>query len=881
VVHTLLVAAAALVYLSPPASANSSGAGPACFDALTLCHYPCPTDDEGNHDTTLRPWDTEENGHLCCPPGMDLVAPPNRSTDYAVSVLGNSSTTYAPEELLTIAVDVLSPRAKYLGLLLYAVADDGSETKVGAFELLTELEEPKFWTPPSCENAAVMHANAGTKDYHHTFPFRAPPAGTGPIRFRALVKHGETNGGAFYWPGEQDLLLEEADLAESSSPMDDGSVTTWLRGDEGASCAEACIDSGLACDSSTMLQANIESGPGRFFPCRTPLLSNNGESCDRLDLVTTADGFCSFRNIDSEDSTACNLASPVDLCEAKPAMHEMRFCACKAFPNKDEDSPFLLTDDDDVNPKFSGAARIQPGTRLSMAATTLAITTLTASSVRREGAFVAILSSLALALTAVGQPALAHNWMNNPSTRVAGLSKMAPAPPRAGNNINFAVRQGEDFHLEWSTGHPNSFVYFTFVRSEDEGQLGLATEAALEDYLAQAPAETNWLPDNHKTHVRWTAPLPTADTDFDGAPYTRLLTNDDPAYFERPDNWRCSRRPPAGGCNQPSVTYGQYEYESNMVATDKRAAYENPAYPWIVAVARYKIVYRRPQDYDLAKLQFPDDAPPGDYIIQYQWRGYYDAMDVLLVEDDGDAGGAPLELVTEYEWIKTDHCQYRDLTFNNNKYDCFVLPSDGNASALMDYSDAMTKNSYSAISIVPLVNPPEVRFKDDINMPFNNRRCKRNVLEAEAAQREDEHVLVGVAGHPGATPEVGEPYVISMDPRDPVFYSTCYRRESTMVVKPTTASRRNLATAKEPTPSMTNVNQRLRGSANVAPDNDLTGSNRARSRALAETKTPRWRFSDACISCEDAVAATTTGFDIAPSWHLATECKRCDLADDA
>ena len=36
------------------------------------------------------------------------------------------------------------------------------------------------------------------------FIFRTPPTGTGPITFRALVKQGETNKGAFYWPSTVD-----------------------------------------------------------------------------------------------------------------------------------------------------------------------------------------------------------------------------------------------------------------------------------------------------------------------------------------------------------------------------------------------------------------------------------------------------------------------------------------------------------------------------------------------------------------------------------------------------------------------------------------------------------------------------------------------------
>ena len=49
-----------------------------------------------------------------------------------------------------------------------------------------------------------MHSDAELKGYSERFVFRAPPAGTGPITFRVLLKQGETNKGAFYWPSTVD-----------------------------------------------------------------------------------------------------------------------------------------------------------------------------------------------------------------------------------------------------------------------------------------------------------------------------------------------------------------------------------------------------------------------------------------------------------------------------------------------------------------------------------------------------------------------------------------------------------------------------------------------------------------------------------------------------
>jgi hypothetical protein len=51
--------------------------------------------------------------------------------------------------------------------------------------------EERFWSPPDapgCNGKALMHASPMAKRYLETVKFRGPPAGTGPIVFRALIK---------------------------------------------------------------------------------------------------------------------------------------------------------------------------------------------------------------------------------------------------------------------------------------------------------------------------------------------------------------------------------------------------------------------------------------------------------------------------------------------------------------------------------------------------------------------------------------------------------------------------------------------------------------------------------------------------------------------
>ncbi len=332
-----------LVGTAPFIDSSSNGDGAACLDALTLCTHPCPPD-EGTAMADMRPWASPNaDGVLypCCPPGMDLVAPPTRSADYELTV-SPPGPFYAPCELVTVAIDVLSPTMKYLGLLLYAVVESSvgappgqeREVRVGSWSVPPGDQE-RFWASPGCNGTAIMHANAGVKHLHHEFKLRAPPAGTGPIRIRAMVKRGETLGGAFHWVGEEDVVIDEG-----ATP-----TTAWVRAPTGVACSAACQHAQLGeCDGTAMVQAatrsgaaQIEDGPGRFVTCREPLVSdnNNGESCHLGGGALLQDplqGWCSFR-----DDGICPLVDSDRICDEPPGVLDRSWlCACSSHPAVNE-----------------------------------------------------------------------------------------------------------------------------------------------------------------------------------------------------------------------------------------------------------------------------------------------------------------------------------------------------------------------------------------------------------------------------------------------------------------------------------------------------------------------------------------------------------------
>lgn len=237
---------------------------------------------------------------------------------------------------------------------------------------------------------------------------------------------------------------------------------------------------------------------------------------------------------------------------------------------------------------------------------------------------------------------------------------------------------------------------------------------------------------------------------------------------------------------QHQWTYGQYR-------DDLAAAYTNSRFPYLVAVLKFRMPKQSyPRDFDAAKIAMPKGLPPGHYILQYHWKGTFDCYDILhLREPATDKFGkrAPGMAVE-----KVDHCQFRDYTFNQGK--CTLLNSNqyGNDTyQIQQVLDSVNIFKTDAINVVPVKNPPMVRFQDDINIPYHHPQLKGDALRGSSGPRPELHfdrwscrqdvveaeansyslVAYPITYSPNK-PEVGDRYVVSNDPRDPVFYSTCY-----------------------------------------------------------------------------------------------------------
>lgn len=266
-----------------------------------------------------------------CPPGMDQVKPPVRNSDYTIrSADGDprkDPVTYEPDSIVDIHIRTKDYDGKFIGLLIYAVEfDEGGqldasgcppgkpgcngsdEIKVG--EWVVAPGEP-FHCSTICGCDALTHTSATLKRFHHVLHWRAP-SGVGKVIFRAIIKVGPTNGGWFYWPMQQDLVL-------SPSQKEDTGIV-WVQGAPGISCKQACRDEDPDLTCSPRDMSGKYSDFKSSFVCPTPLFTSCGPDQKAL-AWSDADGDCFV------PGNKCR--STVPQCSAR-VEGGSRFCACKS-----------------------------------------------------------------------------------------------------------------------------------------------------------------------------------------------------------------------------------------------------------------------------------------------------------------------------------------------------------------------------------------------------------------------------------------------------------------------------------------------------------------------------------------------------------------------
>lgn len=224
-------------------------------------------------------------------------------------------TVYTPGKLVYIHIRSTIKGQKYRGLLLHAKAENG--TKVGSWELPPEYLVI-FHTPSGpCEGRTVMHRSAELKNYHHVFPFRAPPSGTGRIYFEALLKYGPANTGAFLFANDDETKM--LSLTEKVNVP----TQKWFEGSAGQSCTQTCaaLPGNLQCDEGSMdtltTTAKLEKAISVEFACKLPILT----SCSNTSPSNGQDSWCRYRPKSCKGTAVPSCAG---------ISTDARFCPCVA-----------------------------------------------------------------------------------------------------------------------------------------------------------------------------------------------------------------------------------------------------------------------------------------------------------------------------------------------------------------------------------------------------------------------------------------------------------------------------------------------------------------------------------------------------------------------
>ena len=612
-----------------------------------------------------------------CPEGMTGVGPPTRSTVYSIRtkgdgpyVAGGDPTTYTPGESMSIWITVEAIKiqrkeekgllqcfcappkkgqinrpggdrcgrsyrgstcnephwedAGYRGLLIYAVNDQ--EVKVGGWDIPRSLP-PIFWLPPdsACEGKSVVHADATIKNYQHEIVFTPPPTGTGTITFRALLKQGKTEMGAFYWPTAPASANPTA-VPVIMSPSGDLTLTEaapaprqmWYRATaDDQSCNDVCSANAMVCDEAALgdaTRAGVKDSPSavknaikKYYTGAAPML---GECEPFHPSMSATDEKWTFfhRTTNTVANQVCTTpAAPA--CSAKPSdapassdfspgniggttLNFRRLCPCKASRRRLKGSAANA-----AKPTANAAKPIANAAESSRVVPYASALTLGALVALGSGSGRA--ASFPLLLLAASQllpRAEAHNWLWNPKTRFNNFASMTqPCRAKSSKTPAMVLNPLQDFEVEWATGHAGQPRRFTIVKAEDEKYLSMLNEGLHQDFLDTAPAD-KYLPSGgkwEKRHLSWSINQDGAMSRNHGACENSKHVNEqktlvtpltDPHYIPRAQAFKCSwlgrhDQSPEGGdqCYEvgahsadPSITgVQQFKYPASMSAMQR------------------------------------------------------------------------------------------------------------------------------------------------------------------------------------------------------------------------------------------------------------------------------------------------------------------------
>lgn len=482
-----------------------------------------------------------------------------------------------------------------------------------------------------------------------------------------------------------------------------------------------------------------------------------------------------------------------------------------------------------MNDYFPPAGNPNSGTTSSPSIVLVSAAVLFTSMNQIGGGLPKFLSVLPLALSVN-----AHNWMSSPSRANNGFNayQTAPCPPK-GSRIHFQVQAGQKFPMEFATGHSTPArggTYLTVLKAEDEGHMIKHTRAVLDEYLASVPSsEPPYMAEFKSHHVGSTAGSTTTTNVRDALSAAYGVGAQKANIRDFGPDW--GNKPPMGAPIYPKT--------AEATKDDLRVKYTNPKYPWIIAVHKFKLHEDKSEEADLVMMEIPVGSPPGQYIVQYSWNGYYDCTDVSVISElSTDFYGSQ---ATEVSYDKFDHCLWNPAyTGYTVMGDCHeVTKSAASAEACFSQCAGMNadQNGNGAcygVQIVPYSLPNAVTAtgkKGIFQGGTKTYPARCNTLTNVAA---DSYLCFPLMRGESV---VGSNYDISEDPYDSIFYGTCYIKGGAWTFA-----------------------QQSSGGANVPPANQFKFSGQE------------------CISCESMTNNQNSGTSgRVPFWDVTFgTCEHCD-----
>jgi hypothetical protein len=267
----------------------------------------------------------------------------------------------------------------------------------------------------------------------------------------------------------------------------------------------------------------------------------------------------------------------------------------------------------------------------------------------------------------------AHNWVNSPS-RSEFASTVNPALPSQTGLPHVKVIANQDIQVEWVNGHDSDCYWVLTAEQDSFKNLVKTNTRVLDDFINNAPANQQVPPPArwqkyHRKYDNFNLDNKAGDAFFQAV----IKPTDNSAnYMVRPDVFEGRFAGVRGGkgadANESLVYQMVYKSGTSCTDNDRRVQYKNDKYPWSSLMHRYRLCTGQASRPDVARITFPAGTAPGRYVAQWQWRGYYDIVDVEIV-----AGTTPVALPygkkiplppagIPAQYRRVDHCVFPDAT---------------------------------------------------------------------------------------------------------------------------------------------------------------------------------------------------------------------------